>query len=51
MAETRSHLVSYRRARLEELPATDRELIARAGEAATKAYAPYSNFLVGARCV
>ncbi len=48
MAETRSHVVSYRQARVEELSPADRELVQQAAEAATRAYAPYSNFLVGA---
>lgn len=48
MSETRSHIVSYRRASLAELPVADQELVKRASDAAAMAYAPYSNFLVGA---
>ena len=48
MAETRSHVVSYRRASLAEMPVPDQELVKRASEAAAMAYAPYSNFRVGA---
>ena len=48
MAENRSHVVSYRSGRVEELSPADRELVQHAAEAATRAYAPYSNFLVGA---
>ncbi len=33
---------------MEELPEADRALLRTAGEAAANAYAPYSNFLVGA---
>ncbi|MBK8499562.1 MAG: cytidine deaminase [Flavobacteriales bacterium] len=48
MAETLSHVVSYRRMRVGELPAIDQELMERASTAAANAYAPYSHFLVGA---
>ena len=48
MAENRSHVVTYRSGRVEELSPADRELVQHAAEAAARAYAPYSNFLVGA---
>ena len=49
MPTTGSILVEYQvHAGLSELCAADRELVEVAGKAAMKAYAPYSNFLVGA---
>lgn len=48
MSETLSHVVSYERTRVDELRATDRELVEHASMAAANAYAPYSHFLVGA---
>lgn len=48
MSDQGMHTFSFRRMRWESVPAPDRELLERAGEAAAGAYAPYSNFLVGA---
>ncbi|MCB9184327.1 MAG: cytidine deaminase [Flavobacteriales bacterium] len=42
------HIFSFRRLRTADLGESDRALVHAAGEAAQRAYAPYSNFLVGA---
>lgn len=44
----KTHVINYQECRLEELAATDRALMAQAVEAAGGAYAPYSQFHVGA---
>ncbi|MBK9176975.1 MAG: cytidine deaminase [Flavobacteriales bacterium] len=48
MAEQHQHSFTYRRMRVEELSPTDRALVERAITAASRAYAPYSHFHVGA---
>lgn len=48
MAEQGSLTVHFRRTRREHISDADRELLDRATSAAALAYAPYSNFLVGA---
>lgn len=48
MAEQHQHSFSYRRMRAEELSPVDGALMERAIAAASRAYAPYSRFQVGA---
>lgn len=48
MPELRSHTISYRRLLWEDVTPADQELLQQANEAAARAYAPYSNFHVGA---